>query len=138
MKEKLHNIIKELEELSSEIDFNTNGQVIELEHEYAIQKNNNSYSFDITIKRPRHMFLIQDIFEVSEDDDQILIDYRRKTQSIIPSMPKPFPDTLKRKFKFDKNLSENEIFKSLMRKITEFFSEYKYVDQTYKMHGSND
>lgn len=135
MKEKFPKLIELIENLSSEIDFNMDGQMVELEHEISTYENNNSYSIELNIRRPRHMFLIQDSFNLSVKNENIEIDYCRKSQSIIPMMAIPIPDNLERKFKFDMNENEEEIFKGLMRRITEFFSEYKYVDQTYKIAG---
>ena len=48
------------------------------------------------------------------------------------------PDNLQRTFRYDANTSENDIFKMLMRDITKFFREHKYVDQTYQILGKGD
>ncbi len=133
MKEEFPNLISNLEGLKSEIDFDMDGQMVELEHEYSVNDSPNSYELEIELRRPRHMFFINDSFRITTNGSLIMVDYCRKTKSIMEFMPKPIPDRLERTFRYDSNICEEEIFRMLMGDITKFFGEHKYVDQTYQM-----
>jgi len=138
MKENYPNLISNLEGLKSEIDFDMDGQMVELEHEYSVNDRPDSYELEIEMRRPRHMFFIKDYFRVTTNGSNIVIDYCRITKSIMEFMPKPIPDKLEKTFRYDSGISEEEIFRKLMEDITSFFGEYKYVDQTYQMLGEEN
>ncbi|WP_373494333.1 hypothetical protein [Aquiflexum sp.] len=138
MKEKLPILIKNLEKLKSEIEFDFDGQMVELEHEYSVSDNPNSYSLELYIRRPRHFIDINDKFVLTINEEEVTIDYCRKTKSIIPVMTKSIPDVLERRYRYDINNRGEVIFKNLMKDITKFFAEYKYVDKSYKFHGEEN
>lgn len=138
MKENFPNLINNLEGLKSEIDFDMDGQMVELEHNYSVNDVANAYTLEIEIRRPRHMFFINDIFQLTTNGAILIIDYCRKTKSIMSFMPKPIPDILQRTFRYDTSIPDGEIFRMLMRDITQYFGEHKYVDTTYQMLGEEN
>ena len=131
MKKRYPKLIELLENLKFETDFDFDSQMIKLEHEILTKQTSNSFTIVLNIKRPRHTFLIQDSFNLTELNRNIEIQYCRKSQSILPMFPKPIPDVLERRFTIDKNQEEQDLFKEIMKKISELFAEYNYRDRAY-------
>lgn len=137
MKENFPNLISNLEGLRYERDL-VNGQMVELEHQYSVNESSESYTLEIEIRRPKQMFFITDLFQLSKSGTKLIIDYCRRTKSIVAFMPKPIPDNLQRTFRYEASTPEEEIFGMLMRDITKFFRENNYVDLTYQRIGEEN
>lgn len=134
MKTNYSELIELIKSLGSEVNFD-NHQIVEIEHTVITNDCENEYIIELDIRRLRHLFLIYDTFSLSEEEKVLIVNYNRKTTSIIPLIPKPIPDKLERVFRFDSDQSQELIFSELMRKITQFFGEYNYVDSDYKIAG---
>lgn len=133
MKNKYQILIEQIESLSSEIDFDRDGQMIELEHKYISKSTDDSCIIEIEIRRPQSITLIKDSFLLNEKNENIEIRYCRNSLQILPIAPKSLPDTIERIFVFDKNENQSKIFKELMDGIVDFFEEFNYEDQNYKL-----
>ncbi|MDY0144066.1 MAG: hypothetical protein RBR97_19465 [Bacteroidales bacterium] len=137
MKEKFPILIGNIEALKNELDFDSRGFEIELNHKINVHQGQDSYYIQIFFIRPRSLYYTTDIFIISEINDYIEIKYCRKNEPKIPELTRNIPNFLERTFTFQKNQEQDFIYKELMKQITDFFKLHNYVDNTYKSESED-